>query len=291
MKRGIIIVNAYSELRAARSQSARLKEEFEKLGVQVEILKNDGFDLRIEDGRIINGLDCGDFCVYLDKDKYVSEMLEKSGVRLFNRHGAIRACDDKMRTHIALADKGIPMPQTVAGLLCYDKNAPLKTESLLKIEKTLGYPLIIKACYGSLGADVFKADDRASFMEIAEKVKCKPHLFQKFISESAGRDIRAIVIGGEVKAAMLRKSESDFRSNIGLGGKGERIEIDEKTRDICGRTAKALCLDYCGIDLLLSKEGALVCEVNSNAFFDGIEGATGVNIARAYAGYICGQIY
>lgn len=282
--KGAIVTNGYSTLAAAKFQANRLKEEFDKIGVKCGIFPNEFFGAHICGGEISDEFPRCDFCVYLDKDKYLSAVLEKSGMRLFNRHAAIRVCDDKMSTHIALAGEGINMPETFAGLLCYDGGAPLK--NLDKIERALGYPLIIKECYGSLGKGVYKADNRAELRKTAEKLKLTPHLFQKFISESAGRDIRAIVIGGEIKAAMLRVSDGDFRSNIALGGTATAIEPDEDMRALCRKTSEILNLDYCGIDLLLGREGYLICEVNSNAFFGGIEAATGVNIARLYAGYI-----
>ena len=228
----------------------------------------------------------------MDKDKYTSAILEKSGLRLFNSHAAVRVCDDKMETHLALAGKGIPMPPTVGGLLCYDLDAKVKADDMALIEKTLGYPVIVKECYGSLGKGVYKADDRQALEALCEKLKCAPHLFQKFITSSAGKDVRVIVIGGKAVAAMQRKSETDFRSNLELGGTAKPVGIDDCLRDICELTAKTLNLDYCGIDVLYGENGSyLVCEVNSNAFFGGIERVTGVNIARLYAEYIYSKIY
>lgn len=291
MKRAVIIINAYSTLPTGLNQTERLKSEFERLGVRAEIRRN-GFFASLDDGGLINTL-CGyDFCVYLDKDKYASAILEKSGLRLFNSHAAVRVCDDKMETHLALAGHGVPMPQTVPATLCYDPQAKIKGEHILFLERTLGYPVIVKESYGSLGKGVYKADNRAELEELCEKLKCTPHLFQRFISSSAGRDIRVIVIGGKAVAAMQRKSVTDFRSNLELGGTAKPVEIDESLRDICELTAKILSLDYCGIDVLYGENGGyLVCEVNSNAFFGGIERVTGANIARLYAEYICGEIY
>ena len=290
MKRAIIIINAYSTLPTGLNQAERLKTEFARLGVNAEIRRNGFFAYLDGEGELVNELKGYDFCVYLDKDKYTSAILEKSGLRLFNSHAAVRVCDDKMETHLALAGHGIPMPPTVGGLLCYDAEAQVK--GLDFIEKTLGYPVIVKESYGSLGKGVYKADDRNALEALCEKVKCTPHLFQKFISSSAGKDIRVIVIGGKAVAAMQRKSDTDFRSNLELGGTAKPVEIDDCLRDICELTAKTLGLDYCGVDVLYDENGGyLVCEVNSNAFFGGIERVTGANIARLYAEYICSKIY
>ena len=289
MKRGIIITNAYSTLPTGLNQAERLKTEFERLGVNAEIRRN-GFFAYLDGADLVNELQGFDFCVYLDKDKYLSAILEKSGLQLFNSHAAVRVCDDKMKTHLALSGHGVPMPKTVGGLLCYDAGA--QVTGLDFIERTLGYPVIVKECYGSLGKGVYKADDRRALVALCEKVKLVPHLFQQFIASSYGRDIRVIVIGGKAVAAMERKSDTDFRSNLELGGRAKPVEIDGCLRDICELTAKTLKLDYCGIDVLYGENGKyLVCEVNSNAFFGGIERVTGVNVARLYAEYICGKIY
>ena len=292
MKKGLILTNAYAKLAAFSNQASRLKEELEKLGAQVDVLRNDGFFAFINaKGDVQSSLCDYGFCIYLDKDKYISQMLEKQGLRLFNSHQAIIDCDDKMLTFIRLSNNSIPVPLTLSGLLCFTPEEPVREETLNKIEKTLGYPLIAKACFGSLGKDVYKIDNRAQLKQIAETLKCKPHLFQQFIGESAGKDIRVIVIGGKVAAAMLRSSKTDFRSNIELGGIGSPIQIPQALKQKCEKVAALLQLDYCGIDILLSENGYLVCEVNSNAFFGGIEKVTGINVAKLYAKHIVEEIY
>lgn len=280
--KGLILTNAYSSAFNAR-QVKRLSEELAARGVDVEARRNDFFPAKIADGKIKVACDC-DFCVYLDKDKYVSQMLEASGVRLFDRAQAIELCDDKMQTHIELAKHGIPMPDTLPGLLCYDDSAELRPEIVERAE-TLGYPLIVKLAYGSRGTGVFKANDRAELTDIMSRVKTLPHLFQKFVARSAGKDMRVIVVGGKALGAILRTSNVDFRSNIGLGGKARAVALPQDIRELAERTANILELDYCGIDFLLADE-PLVCEVNSNAFFDAFEGATGINVAAAYAEHI-----
>ena len=291
-KRGLILINAYSRLKSSLNQSERLKEELKKLGVSVDIKRNDFFAAEIDGSGNIQTKTAGyDFCIYLDKDKYISHMLEKSGLRLFNSHAAIEVCDDKMLTSVTLANSGIPMPKTLAGLLCYDEGAEIGENTFKNVENALGYPLVIKTSYGSLGKGVFKADNRAELEKIANNLKCTPHLFQQFIKSSSGRDIRVILIGGKFVAAMVRKSNGDFRSNLELGGTAEAIIPPQEVISLSERTASLLKLDYCGIDVLFGEQGYYVCEVNSNAFFGGIEKATKVNVAKAYAEYIYNKIY
>lgn len=292
MKQAVILINAYSRLEHSLNQSRRLKEEFEARGVHTDILRNDGFFATIgDDGSICNRLQQYDFCVYLDKDKYVSQLLERSGMRLFNRHDAIVGCDDKMTTAILLSARGIPVPKTLPGLLCYDAQEKVAERTLRTIESELGFPVIVKHSYGSLGNGVFKADDFEQLRAIAEDVKCSPHLFQRFVRESAGRDMRVIVIGGKYVSAMERRSSRDFRSNLELGGTGRAVSPPDEVISICEKTAAILHLDYCGIDILYGKDGYYVCEVNSNAFFGGMERATDKNIAALYAEHMLGCIY
>lgn len=287
MKNGIIIINAYSKLEHSLNQSNRLREEFKNLNVNVDIRRNDFFAAYLDDGgKLRSKLKGYDFCIYLDKDKYMSLMLEKSGLRLFNSHRAIEACDDKMLTHILLSNNGINMPKTLSSLLCYDEKESVSDETLNFIVSSLGLPLVVKTCYGSLGKGVFKVDSFDQLRTISEKLKCSPHLYQRFYGDF-GRDIRVIVIGGRVIAAMERRSNGDFRSNLELGGEGRAVSLDKRIARTCVQAASILGLDYCGIDVLIDGDNFAVCEVNSNAFFGGIEGVTGINVAAEYARYIC----
>ena len=93
-------------------------------------------------------------------------------------------------------------------------------------------------------------------------------------------------VGGMERVAQ----DSEFRSNIELGGVGRKIELSAKYQETAEKVAQVLNLDYCGVDLLETKQGPVVCEVNSNAFFEGLEQATGINVAAAYAKYIFDEI-
>ncbi len=285
--KGVILTNAYKDIPQTRSQCVRIKEELEKLHVSIDIMRNNFFAAYITSGgEIASKLSGYDFCIYLDKDKYISYMLEKEGIRLFNSARAIELCDDKMTTALALSNSGIPIPKTLPGLLCYDEGAPLNEQALRIVEEELGYPVIVKSSFGSMGTGVFKAENFEQLKGAASALKMQPHLFQQYIAESAGRDIRVIVIGGKAVAAMERISGGDFRSNIAMGGRGLKIDMPVQVKEMAEKAAALLNLDYCGADILFGKEGFYLCEVNSNAFFDGIEAATGVNIAKLYANHI-----
>lgn len=288
MKQGIIIVNAYAP-RTDTRQVTRLSDEFSARGVGIDVVRN-SLSASIENGNIAGLPDRYDFCIYLDKDKYISRMLEKSGLRVFNSASAIELCDDKMATHIALAGHGIPMPKTLPGLLCYD-DSPLDTNYIDGVERALGYPVIVKAAFGSMGKSVYKADDRYELEKIARCLKNTPHLFQQYISSSHGKDMRVIVTDGHVLGGIVRSSvNGDFRSNVGLGGTAVKTDVPLFTQKIAIKAAEVLGLDYCGIDFLLG-ETPMLCEVNSNAFFDAFEEATGINVAGSYADAVIRKIY
>ena len=288
---GIIVVNAYATTKSELNQALRLQEEFIKLNVSINIVHTDEIAVLIEDGNF-SFVKNFDFCIYLDKDKHILEMLSKLNIRLFNNAKAIEICDDKLLTHITLAQNSFAMPKTIGGVLCYYPNVKVKARILDNAEEQLGYPMIIKEAHGSCGKGVFLANDREELEEIAEKVKLKPHLFQQFIKSSKGKDIRVIVIGGKCIGGMLRQNDSDFRSNIEIGGTGKQISLNKEQIAICERVADILNLDYCGIDLLIDNDNkALVCEVNSNAFFAAFEKITQINVAKIYSEYILQHIY
>ena len=287
--KGVILVNAYSRMEEAHYCAERLKEEFEKRGAEIDVLRNDFFAVSVSD-ELQCKLSGYDFCVYLDKDKYVLQGIERAGIPLFNSYSAIEACSDKMTTCLLLVGHDIKMPLTLPALLCYSEGAVISEKALDQIERALGYPLVVKKSYGSRGTGVYLVKNRGELKAKSRELLREPHLYQKFIKESCGRDVRAIVIGGKVFGAMMRTSDTDFRSNLALGGHAGEYELDGAASAMCERAAAVLGLDYCGIDLLFGADGFYLCEVNSNAFFGGFERVTGKNVAGAYADYILSKI-
>lgn len=287
IRNGKIIVNAYLRPKESIKQAERLKEEFSLLGVNTEIVNSGFISSGVFGGEIVSSLKSADFIVYLDKDKYLSCELEKIGVRLFNTHNAIRVCDDKAETYIALSNNGLNIPDTYFGALSYSKEDEPNLSALKLIADKLGFPIIVKESYGSMGNGVFLANDFVKLQEIACQLKNKPHLFQKYLPFKYGTDIRVIVIGGKAISAMKRENKNDFRSNIAQGGVGTKYDLPDDFKSTAEKTAKILGLDYCGVDLLFGENGKpYICEVNSNAFFGEFEKVTGINIAKIYAEYI-----
>lgn len=276
----IIVINAYIKNNSQIMQARRISEELKLLGVNCEIVKNINL-AEISDGKAVSGnYDC---CVFLDKDKAAARLLEKCGVKLFNSASAIEICDDKILTHIALSNCDIKMPDCIYAPLCYYSDAEISDTFLNGVSEKLGFPLVAKKCYGSLGAGVYLIKDKNELRAFEENYKLSEHFYQKFIGRG-GEDIRVIVVGGKYVCSMKRKNERDFRSNVGLGGLGEKYEADKSLKELCEKVAKILKLDYCGIDVLTDDEGnRYICEVNSNAFFAEAERVCAVNIAKKYA--------
>ena len=291
-KKGVIIVNAYRRPEESVLQAERLQNEFFCSGVDARIVSDGYMRSGVFDGEITSPLKDADFIVYLDKDKYLSFELDQLSVRLFNSHNAVRLCDDKAETLIALAGKGLNIPDTVFGALSYSKDDKADADALISVSERLGFPLVIKESFGSMGKGVYLARDFTELKEIFLKVKDKPHLFQKYLPYAFGTDIRVIVIGGKAVGAIKRVNKNDFRSNVAQGGIAEKFDLPKEYKAAAEKAAEILGLDYCGVDLLIGENGKpYICEVNSNAFFFGFERATGINVAKLYAEYIIKRVY
>lgn len=289
--KGIITINPFLVPQESVHFAKRLSEEFNKNGVQVEIISDLFSQTYIQTQGVFSKLNGLDFCIYLDKDKYQSRLLEKMGVRLFNSHNAVRLCDDKAETYIALSGAGLKIPKTIFAPLCYNQSLSVSDSWLNGIAKELSFPLIVKESFGSMGKGVYLVNDITELKEVSEKLKCKPYLYQQYIRARKGVDVRVIVIGGKALCAIERSNPNDFRSNVAQGGQARTIELPKAFKQTAEKCAKILGLDYCGVDLLYSNENEpIVCEVNSNAFIGGVEGATGVNVAGAYAKYVIEQL-
>ena len=287
--RGSIVINGYPNGKKFLIQGEKIQKALIELGVETDLLKNgEVYALIQNDGKIETVLSQKyDFVVYLDKDKYLGRMLESAGLRLFNNAHAIETCDDKMTTYLALQGSGLKLAKTIPAPLCYTKNVKPNKEFLGRVAQELGFPLVIKKSYGSFGDGVHLVHGMTELEKIAEMFLHIPYFFQEYIEESCGRDIRVIVVGGKALGGMERMAKpGEFRSNIELGGVGRKVELTREYIEAAEQAAQALGLDYCGVDLLNTKTGPVICEVNSNAFFEGFEKATGLDVAATYAKYI-----
>ncbi len=153
--------------------------------------------------------------------------------------------------------------------------------------------MIVKLLEGTQGVGVILADTEKVAESIIETLQSSRQnvLVQKFVAESKGRDIRAFVVGDRVVAAMRRVAQGDeFRSNVHRGGRTEPVELEPAFEETAVRAAQIMGLRVAGVDMLESREGPAVLEVNSSPGLEGIEGATGLDVAGAVVDYIAAQV-
>lgn len=204
----------------------------------------------------------------------VLRQFEMMGVFPLNETVAIGRSRDKLRSMQILAREGIGLPVTT---FAHD---PKQTEEVLKLAGDA--PLVVKLLEGTQGIGVVLADSNRSAKSIIEAFRgAKVNIMvQEFIKEAGGTDIRVLVVGGKVVAAMKRTGAAeDFRSNLHRGGSAERIKISPEERSTAVRSAKAMGLNVCGVDLLRANHGPVVMEVNSSPGLEGVEKATGIDVA------------
>lgn len=229
-----------------------------------------------------------DFILFWDKDIRLAEHLEKLGFPVFNRAVAIEICDDKSLTHMVLMHAGIRMPGTIIAPKTFDNIGYTNLEFVRRAAERLGFPMVVKECFGSFGQQVYLAHNYMELTGIISKAGAKPVLFQEFISASAGRDIRLQVVGGRVITSMYRYSvDGDFRANLTIGGRMEPYQPSAEQCRLALECCKRIGLDFAGVDILFGEnDEPIVCEVNSNAHFKNIYDCTGVNAADAIISHI-----
>ena len=284
--RGLIITN--QELGHNKYKIQRLKEEFFKQNVSLDVFVNDGTKAIIRDNNLYIRLPHADFVIYLDKDIYLARELEKAGYRLFNKADFIKMCDDKMLTNIACANEGIRTPKTIAGPLFYSER--LKKENLTFLNQVmheLGLPMVVKEVYGSLGTGVHLVKTKEELIKLYRSICRKPIQFQEFISSSYGKSMRVLVIDQKVVGGFIRQNVGDFRSNFGSTATSKKAENCEKYFEFAQKIADKFKIEYAGIDLLFGYgDEPILCEINSNAFFEQFEKITEINVAKHIADMI-----
>jgi ribosomal protein S6--L-glutamate ligase len=201
----------------------------------------------------------------------VVRQLEAQGVPVVNGAEGIANSRDKLRALQLLAEAGVDMPRTVLA-----RGGGDIKELLTHVG---GLPAILKLIQGTQGVGVM----------IAHRDLGQEILLQEFISESHGRDVRALVVGDRVVGAMRREARSgEFRSNLHRGGEGTAVELPPQYTQAAVRAAQVLSLAVAGVDLLEAQGGPKVMEVNSSPGFEGLERATGLDIAGAIVDYAAG---
>ncbi|MFH2028677.1 MAG: RimK family alpha-L-glutamate ligase, partial [Nanoarchaeota archaeon] len=281
MKSAIVSLQSKSSMMIAEAMQ-KYFDDFQNLDIRKVEVSLSGKDPEIlYEGKEFGKYDCilarGSFR-YVPLLSALTTAMEKSCYMPI-RSGTFTIGHDKLITHLVLQEHKIPMPTTYL------------TSSVLAAKQTLekiNYPIIMKFPQGTQGKGVMFAESfaaAASMMDALETLR-QPFILQEYI-ETGGADIRAIVVGDKVVAAMKRKAvRGEKRSNIHAGGVGETIELDNVTKRIAVNTAEAIGADICAIDILDSSKGPLVIEVNLSPGLQGITKTTGIDVADKIAAYL-----
>ena len=247
----------------------------------------DGFDLHYK-GRVLTDYDAVLPRIGASITRYGTAVLrqfEMMNVYTPNGSDAILRARDKLRCHQLLAKQGIGLPTTVFG------DNPDDTGDLLAM---LGrHPHVIKLNEGTQGAGVILTERASASRSVIEALRglYATFLVQEFIAESNGSDVRCFVVGGRVVAAMRRKARAgEFRSNLHRGGTATKANLSAAETDTAIRAAKVMGLNVAGVDLLRSRRGPLVLEVNSSPGLEGIESTTGVDVAGEVVDYVAQRV-
>lgn len=204
----------------------------------------------------------------------VLRQFEVQGVYPLNESVAITRSRDKLRSFQLLARRGLGLPLTAF--------AHGTSEADDVIDMVGGTPVVIKLLEGTQGVGVVLADTKdaaRSMIQAFGKLKANI-LVQEYIKEAKAQDIRCLVVGGKVIASMMRKgAEGEFRSNLHRGGSSKTVKITPEERSTAVRAARVMGLNVAGVDMLRSNHGPVIMEVNSSPGLEGIEKATGIDVA------------
>lgn len=209
---------------------------------------------------------------------------ELEGQLVINPHTGVHRTKNKIRTLQLLHHYEIAMPKTVV---------LFGSDELDHVMSDFKYPVVVKSAYGAGGSGVFIAETKRSLKPVVEHLLRKrggvrePIKIQEYIAESKGKDLRLFVVGKNVVATMQRSAKKgDFRSNFHQGGSVEGIEPTQEEREMAVRASVDLGLDISGVDILRTKRGPVIIEVNSQPGLEGITKATGIDVAGAIVKYV-----
>jgi ribosomal protein S6--L-glutamate ligase len=270
----------------------RLKEEAKKRGHQVRVINYAKCYVKVEQNKPVvryEGEDLDSFDAIIPRIAQSYTMYGTAVLRQFEMQGtyttassiAISRSRDKLRSMQLLARAGIGIPKTLFA------RETASFDDL--IEQAGGAPLIIKVARGTHGNGVVLAETTKAAKAVMQAffVENVSFLVQEFVKESAGTDIRALVVGNKVVASVIRQSlDDDFRSNTHQGGVGKPVKLTEEERRTAIKAARSMGLPVCGVDMMRSSRGPLVLEVNSSASFKTPEKITGRDIAGKVIEYI-----
>ncbi|MTD29659.1 RimK family alpha-L-glutamate ligase [Planomicrobium sp. YIM 101495] len=281
-----IIYNGSLESDKFADQARLVAEAAERRGITALLKKN--YEVLMDTSMGVGELP--GFVVLLDKDILLGEFLKSRGVPVYNDPSVIALCDNKAHQYIRLSEADIPMPRTIVAPKVYPKFSIKDSGYFERVLQSFGLPMIIKEGHGSFGMKVYLIETEEQFYEKTDALRGVDFVFQEFIAESRGRDIRVNIVGGKVIAAMKRVSETDFRANITNGGTAAPVELTDEQAKLALAAAEAVGAKFAGVDLLFGKNGPHVCEVNAAAHIRNLLNVTGVNVGDAMIDFILEEL-
>ncbi len=223
-----------------------------------------------------------DFCDGIDLEISIIKQFQLIGIPVVNKYLPIARAKNKLRTLQMLTKNKIPVPTTIVV-----RRFEYLDEAVKKVG---GYPVVVKTPFGTEGREVIIIESRRSLYSALDILWRQSSsgilLIQQYVAEAAGSDFRAFVIGDKVVASMKRTAKNgDFRSNLSLGGNAVSVNLTEKEQSLAVRATKVLGLDICGVDILRSKDGPMIMEMNANPGLVGITRVTGIDVAAEIVRY------
>lgn len=294
MRGWILFKNRFEDLHPDNYEIRRFVVEAEKEGIDLKIVTPEQFDLIVtRDDRK---------SIYLDNQTHplpeffmprmgsgttyfalaVTRHLERLGVQVINHSNSVEMVKDKLYTQQILAAANLPIPKTMLVKHPVDED---------QVGRQLGYPVVVKTLSGSLGNGVYLCEDRGRLVDLMDLIDASKSnanfILQEFISDSYGRDLRVLVIGGRVVACMQRfATDGGFKANYSRGGYIEAHPVTPEIERLALEATRTLALDVAGVDLLFDADHFKICEVNSSPQFRGLEQSVDVNVPHEIYHYI-----
>lgn len=286
--KGWLVTNGFLKSDKFNTLYSFFQNSAKKLNIDLRLIPTDALICESTDN--FHNFPRPEFVIFWDKDVMLAHRLERAGFKLFNCAHAVEVCDSKSLTAFTLAGV-VPMPKTVHCPKTFPAVGYTDLGFVRRAVEILGLPLVVKESYGSFGEQVYLANTVEETELLANKLAGKDFVFQQFIAESAGRDIRVNVVGGKVVNAVLRQSANgDFRSNVTLGGTMTPYELSTEERTLAETVCQNLGLDFAGVDILQSNNAPLLCEVNSNPQFKSTFDCTGVDLSLIILQHVANKI-
>ncbi len=287
MKIGLILYSLSDRQLTYKGAVALFKKAARERGHQIKVLVADGCEFVISseglnlyyEGKPFPKVDCIIPRVGISKKLELELLLNKQlllmGYTVLNDYLPFARAKNKIRTLQILSEAKMPMPKTIV-----IKNLENLDHA---VQLVGGFPTIVKLPVGSQGKGVAIVETRRSLLSSVGMMMSQgvsSIILQEYVEEANGKDLRVFVVNGKVVAAMERTAaEGDFRSNIFQGGQGNLVILSKKEKEVAIKSAKLLGLDVAGVDLLRSKNGPVVMEVNSNPGLAGITQVSGLDVA------------